>query len=201
VADEDRAVIVHSVRLPLFGGMTVEQAKARAGVLGLDPDSREARLVRLEQVDTGWEAVVRFEVGAKGVVPVGVEVRSTRGELLTRAVWDRVRLQQVMDEAVALVAWLGPVSRRPDQAEPFERRPQNRGRGKGRPAQYSDEHYRRVGAVYMAAVGDATTRHAPVRAVAKAFASEVEGDLLAANDKRARSWVREARRRGYIREE
>jgi hypothetical protein len=116
-------------------------------------------------------------------------------------VWDRVRLIEVIDEAVALVAWLGPVSRHPERAEPFERRPQRRGRGKGRPAQYSDERYRRVGAVYMAAFADATTRHAPVRAVAKAFAGEVEGNLLAANDKRARSWVREARRRGYIREE
>jgi hypothetical protein len=191
---------VHRVRVPL-GAMTVEQAKARAGAVGIDPNSREALLVGLEQVDTGWEAVVRFEVGAKGIVPIGVEIVSTRVEPITRTVWDRVRLIEVIDEAVALVAWLGPVSRHPERAEPFERRPQRRGRGKGRPAQYSDEHYRRVGAVYMAAFADATTRHAPVRAVAKAFAGEVEGNLLAANDKRARSWVREARRRGYIREE
>ena len=61
MADGGKAVVVHRVRVPL-GAMTVEQAKARAVAVGIDPNSREALLVGLEQVDTGWEAVVRFEV-------------------------------------------------------------------------------------------------------------------------------------------
>jgi hypothetical protein len=196
MAEDDRPAVVHRVRVPI-GGMTVEQAKERARSLGL-ADSPETRLlIGLEQVDTGWEAVVRFEVGAAGVVPVGVEVVSTRGEPLTRAVWERIRLREVMDEAAAMVAWLGPVTKHPEQAQPFETKPQRRGRGKGRPSIYSDDHYRRVGSVYMAA---AKHRQSPVRAVAKAFEAEFPG-LSDKGDRRARSWVREARRRGYIREE
>jgi hypothetical protein len=188
--------VVHLVRVPI-GGMTVQQAKMRAKSLGL-ADTPETRvLVGLEQVDTGWEAVVRFEVGSAGVVATGVEIRSTRGEPLTRVVWDRVRLAERIAEAAQLVAWLGPVTKHPERAQPFETKPQKRGRAKGRPAVYNDDHYRRVGSVYTAARADGVW---PVRAVAKAFANDFPG-LDNTEDKRPRSWVREARRRGYIAEE
>jgi len=188
---------VQPVVVPLFVGVSVEAARERAAAFGLDPGSPAARLVALEHPAADWEAVVTFEVGAGGVVPTGVEVRSTRGEPVTRGVWDRVRLAAVIDEAARLVAWLGPVNRHPERAQPFETRPQHRGRAKGRPFVYSDDHYRRVGRVYRAAeVAGAP----PVRAVALAFAGAFPG-LTDPTDRRARSWVRAARARGYIADE
>jgi len=163
----------------------------------MDPESPIARFMAgIEQIDTGWLAVVTFEVGAAGPVATGFEVRSTQGKPVTRAVWDRVRVGHLIDEAAALVAWLGPVTKHPERAEPFETRPQRRGRGRGAPARYSDEHYRRVGQVYMAALAE---RMPPVRAVAKAFVGGFPG-LTETRDRRARTWVREARARGYITE-
>lgn len=190
------ARVVHRVKCPI-GGMTVADARSRAEDLGLDPDWPQDRfLLALEQVETGWEAVVTFEIGAAGVVPVGVAVQSTRGEPVTRAMWDRLRPAEIIAEAAATVAWLGPITGHPERAQPFETRPQKRGRGKGRPPIYSDDHYRRVAVVYMAAKMEGLP---PVRAVAKAFEDQFPG-VTAPKDRRARAWVRAARGRGYITE-
>jgi len=191
--DQNAGPIKHRVRVPI-DGMTVAEARARVKELGLDPNSREARLVAVEQAEPEWEAVVTFDVGASGAVATGVEVRSTCGRPVSRAVWDRVRVAEVIAEAAAMVAWLGPITRQPERAAPF--RDSQRPRGPGRPPEYDDEHYRRVGQVYMAA---REAGLAPVRAVARAF--EDSGrfrELTAPTDRRARYWVRAARARGYI---
>jgi len=170
----------------------VAQARARAERHGIDPDSREARLVvALEAPEAEWEAVVTFEVGAAGTIPTGVEIRSTQGQRVTRGVWDRVRLAGVIREAEALTEWLAPL-KRGGQPLPASDRP----RSPGRPRLYDDDHYRRVGAVHMAAQAEGS---APVRAVARAFAEQFPG-LTDPTDRRARTWVRAAKRLGFIAE-
>lgn len=186
----------HCVVVPL-DGQTVGGARARAEALGLDPDSPHARLVgALEYVEPDWEVAVTFEVGSDGAVPVGVEVRSLRGEALTRAVWDRVRPANVIREARDSVAWFHPelAAEFTDPGTAFRR---------GRPPEYPDEFYRRVGQVYMTALAE---HESPVRTVARAWEgkphpgrpSEILTGLLSTTDKRARAWVRAARARGYI---
>ncbi len=116
---------------------------------------------------------------------------------MTRAVWDRVRLAEVVREAAAQADWLAPVA----GTEPIEQ--PTRAARTGRPAEYTDEHYRAVGRVYSAAVAEGQP---PVRAVARAFEGrphptrpdERLSGLLRTSDKRARTWVRAARARGYI---
>ena len=186
--------IRHRVVVPI-DGWTVADALERVKALGIDPASREARLVSLEAPQPDWEAAVTFEVGAQGAVPTGVEVRSTQGKRLTRAVWDRVRVGEVLGEAAAVARWLAPVTRA--DVTPFETEPQHRGRGMGRPSVYSDAHYRRVADVYRAALA---AGRPPVRAVAQAFAGGAPG-LTDSRDARARAWARAARARGYLGEE
>jgi hypothetical protein len=183
--------IRHRVVVPV-DGWTVAHARARAERFGIDPDSREAGVVMaLEDPAPEWEAVVTFEVGAAGTIPTGVEIRSTQGQPVTRRVWDRVRLAEVIREAEALAEWLAPL-KRGGQPLPASSRP----RSPGRPREYDDDHYRRVGAVYMAAKA---AGEAPVRAVARAFAEQFPG-LTGQTDRRARSWVRAAKRLGFIAE-
>ena len=184
--------IIRRVAVPI-GGPTIRDHRARASALGLDPDSREARLVTVEETEPDWQAVVSFEVGSSGAVPISVAIESNRGQPVTRAVWDRVRVAEVIREAAETVAWLGPVVFKPDMITPIAVDDRPRGRGRGRPATYSDAHYRRVADIYS----NAGKR--PVRAVAAAFASDFPG-ITGSTDRRARSWVREARRRGYISE-
>jgi hypothetical protein len=179
--------------------MTVTDRRERIEGLGLDLDNPTARLaVSVEQPEPFWEAVVTFEVGAAGTVPVAIKLQSTRGRPVTAEVWKLVKVGSVIKEAVEQVSWLAPLSRHPEQASPFETGPQQRRWRKGRPAIYSDAHYQRVGQIYMAAVED---NRPPVRAVAQVFADEDPqqwGRLTAGDDKRARAWVRAARARGYI---
>lgn len=186
----ERQPVRHRVTVPLFVGESVADWQARARAHGLDPESREARLVgMLEAPAPEWEAVVTFEVGPAGAIPTGVEVRSTEGQPVTRAVWDRVRLAEVIREAEALAGWLAPM--RPGvQRLPASDKP----RSPGRPRTYDDGHYLRVANVYRAALAEGEP---PVRAVARAFAGEFPG-LTDPRDRRARSWVRTARALGYI---
>lgn len=176
----------------------MERARARASELGLDPESHESRLVGLESAATAWEAIVTFEIGARGAVPTGIELRSTAGERINRKVWDRLRVAQVIGEAAALVAWLAPLSHQPQIAKAFEGSAGGSPR-RGRPPTYSDDHYRRVAQVHLAALASKETkvRSAPVRAVARAFVHEFPG-LTDSDDMRPRSWVRECRARGYV---
>lgn len=188
--------ITHRVVVPI-DGMTVTQAKARASKLGVDPDSPEARLVGLEAPTVIWEAVVRFQIGATGAVPTGLELRSTDGRRITRKAWEAVRMAAVLDEAVNLVNWLAPISKQPGMEKALDsaRRPTRR----GRPRVYSDEELRNVAMVYLAAQAseDQKIRSAPVRAVAKAFEGKYPG-LTGTKDRRARSMVRAARTIGFL---
>jgi len=181
--------IRHRVTVPLFGE-TVADWQARADAFGIDPTTPHARLAgMLEAPAPEWEAVVTFEVGSAGTVPTAVEIRSVNGQALTRAVWQRVRLAEVMREAEALAGWLAPL--KPGRPMlPGSTKP----RSPGRPREYDDEHYRRVANIYLAAVAE---RKPPVRAVAAAFAAAYPG-ITDAHDKRARSWVRAARALGFL---
>lgn len=181
--------------MPLFGS-TVADLRARAEALGLDPDAGETRLALELEVPRGaWEAVVTFEVHDGEAVATGVEVSSTVGQRLTRAVWQRVRLAEVIGEAAAMADWMRPS--RPHQAPlPAAKKPRDPGlRGPGRPREYDDAHYQRVAAIYMKAKEHG--HRAPVRAVARALVKDFPG-LTDRTDARARTWVRTARVRGFI---
>jgi hypothetical protein len=169
------------VLVPLFGD-SVQQRRAAVEREGFDPNSAEGLLIDgLEVSDTGWEAVVAFE----GDLPTGVEIRSTNGARITRAVWDRVRLAEVIADAVAQARWHRP-TRAPAADAP---------KSPGRPRDHSDAHYRRVGKIYRDAL--ATGSGKPVRAVASALVGEFPG-LTSQGDNRARAWVQKARALGFI---
>jgi hypothetical protein len=169
------------VSVPLFGS-SVEQRRAAVEGMGLDPGSAAGRLAdAIETVDAGWEAVVAFE----GDLPTGVEIRSTNGERITRAVWDRVRLAEVIAEAVAQAQWHQPTSAPPADSP----------KSPGRPRDHSDDHYRRVGRIYSDALRTGSGK--PVRAVALALVHEFPG-LTDPGDNRARAWVQKARALGFI---
>lgn len=124
-------------------------------------------------------------------------VRSPTGQEMTRRIWDRVRPAEMIREARDSVAWFHP-----ERSADFTDQRAGARRG-GRPSEYPDEFYRRVGQVYMTALAN---QESPVRAVAKAWKgkphpgmpSKSLGDPTAPGDKRARAWVRTARDRGYI---
>lgn len=192
------APIRYRVVVPVRG-MTAEQATNRAIAAGIAPTSQEARLlVGIEATRTPWEVVVTFEVTASGAEPTAVEVRSTNGEPVTRAVWDVIRPAAVIQEARDMVQWLNPGSETAKSIA--SRATPNRA---GRPPEYTDEHYRAVALVYTAAEAQGLS---PVREVAKAWEgrphprrpSELFSGLTGPNDKRARSWVRAARARGFL---
>ncbi len=138
-----------------------------------------------------------FEISANGAVPTSLELRSTKGEPVSRAVWDSVKPAALIQEARDLVAWLNPDSVAATGLATTTRK------SAGRPPEYTDEHYRNVAMVYSAAVEEGLS---PVREVAKAWegkphprrSSELFSGLTAPTDKRARAWVRAARARGYL---
>lgn len=186
---KDGHPIRHRVTVPLFGG-SVNGWRSRADSLGFDPSTPHGVLVgMLDEPVPKWEAVVTFEVGSAGAVATGVEVRSTDGQPVKRAVWDRVRLAEVIREAEALAAWLAPLRPRAPKL-PESDKPKS----PGRPREYFNDHYQRVSKVYWAALAEGKP---PVRAVARAFVKEFPG-LTDLRDRRARSWVRAARSLGYI---
>lgn len=187
----------HRVIVPL-GGATVAAARSRAIEVGLDPASPEARLLAgIESPHTDWDVVVTFEVGAAGAVPVSLEIRSKRGEAVTRAVWDQVRPAALIQEARDLVAWLAPDSKAAAELATQVRK------GSGRPREYPDEHYRRVAQVYLTASAQGLS---PVREIAKAWEGQVHPGrpserlkgLTSPTDRRARAWARAARTRGFL---
>lgn len=180
----------HRVVVPL-DGLTVEDARAQAAGLGLDPESPHARLLHALQPEPAWEAVVTFDVGADGAVPIGVEVRSTGRERVTRALWDRVKVGEVIREAAAQAAWLAPVLGTPSRAR-IE--PSTSSKGRGAPRRLTDEFLQRVAAVVVTAQEHGEPH---VRAVVREFVKDYPG-LDSPTDKRARYWVRAARARGFL---
>ena len=177
------------VVVPLFAE-SVADRRARADALGLDPDSRVARLVAdMAMPAPDWEAAVDFDAAGQ---PVGFEVRSLTGQPLTPAIYRQVRYAEVLAEAVAQTEYLAPVTGR----EPL---PAVKTR-KGRPRTYDDAHYRRVAKVYADAVAAGSAK--PVRVVARVLSDPAFGfgDLTTPTDHRARSWVRTATALGLISE-
>jgi hypothetical protein len=191
MTDDPPAPIRHRVEVPL-GGLGIADLRAQADRAELDPDQPEVRaLLSLQQPETAWIAAVTFEVGTGGAVPVGVELRSTIGQAVSRKAWDAVKVATVIDQARATAAWLAPVTGRQAPAELAE--PVRTGR-RGRPATYTDDFYRRVARMYQAAekVGQR-----PLRSVARAFESEYPG-LADSGDNRVKSWAAACRARGLL---
>lgn len=186
----------HRVVVPL-SGIPVRQMRRRAEELGLDAGRPEVRgLLALEQVEPAWEAVVTFQLDADAAVAVGIELRSTQGQPVTGAAWQRLKVAQVVQEAREMVSWLRALTEDPEQAEPVvsgDYRP----RSPGRPPTFTSAHYRQVAAVYQAV--RAGGRRDPVQAVAETFEGAYPR-LTERGDHRARGWVAEARARGYITE-
>ncbi len=202
------------VTVPLGGDDSPTYAELReyAAGIGLDIDSdvygSAAMAVALLHDDptAPWEATVTWRWAERRWTPVAVELRSRTGEPVTANAWRAVRPAAVIEDTRARLQWGHGATAthlagrgEADAAEVVRRvgdgltveapaRP-------GRPPVYSDKHYWEVGAVYSRAKATASQR--PVRAVARAFAERFPG-VDGARDTRAKAWVREARRRGYI---
>jgi len=185
------APIRHRVEVPL-GGLGIADLRAQADRAELDPDQPEVRaLLSLQQPETAWIAAVTFEVHTAGAVPVGVELKSTIGQAVSRKAWDAVKVATVIDEARATASWLAPVTGRQAPAE--IEAPARTGQ-RGRPATYTNAHYRRVARMYQAAekVGQR-----PLRAVARAFEHDYPG-IADTGDYRVKAWAAAARAKGYL---
>jgi hypothetical protein len=174
------------VILPLFGE-TVADWRQRARDAGLDPASPLGVFAgMIETPEPAWEAIVTFD----GDIATGVEIHSLRGEPLTRAVWDRVRMAEVIAEAAAMVAWLAPVRKSSGTAPSLGAR-----RSPGRPRDHDDDHYRGVADAYNNAVAQGSRQ--PRRAVAKALEREFPG-ITDKDDHRVRAWIDKAQALGFI---
>lgn len=191
MSDGRDSPLLHRAEVPI-DGLTVAELRERAESSGLDPDRPEVRaLLSLQQPEATWVASVTFEVRPDGAVPVAVELRSTTGQAVSRKAWDSIKVATVIAEARTSAEWLAPATGRTAPAELAE--PVRTGR-RGRPPTYSDEHYRRVARVYLAAVA---AGERPLRAVARAFEGEYPG-LADSGDNRVKSWAVACRARGLL---
>lgn len=150
-----------------------------------------------------WAVIVTWGLDGDHYVVSGVELRAMHGQPVDAAAWRAVRLAEVVErarrETVALREAVGGLldrARVPHEPLPEALKTTSQPR-RGRPADYTREHYERVARIYTEALTARTRRRSPVRAVAQALAAEFPG-LDSSSDNRARGWVRQARRLGLI---
>lgn len=144
-----------------------------------------------------WLATVTWDLDADDARPVAVELRAQQGQQVTAEAWRAVNVGSIIRETRARLRYVYQrISDRLDYGDAaalatagrsaLEGQPR-----RGRPPVYDDAHFERVAAIYN---GAAKT---PVRAVAEVLAGELR-DPHILKDNRAKTWVREARRRGLI---
>lgn len=198
---------------------TYAELRGYADEIGLDPDSGLGALgmaaaVLRDDPSAPWEVSVTWQPSGPETeaswTPVAVELRARTGQPVTADAWRSVRVGQVVEDTRHRLAWglsragdylaqhEGPAAAAGARSAADRLADQPEGTGPGRPPTYDDDHYREVGAVYRAAVRTGSRR--PRRAVADVLADRYPG-ADARGDTRAKAWVREARRRGYIEQE
>jgi hypothetical protein len=186
--------------------------------VGPSPPFTWAALVAFEEgrapYPAPYAARVTWQVADGRAVPTAVTLHAMHGQAVTAQAWRSVRLSEVIERSrgmAGMVAGLpaevhrmgnavGRALGKEAQPEPphvahsraaaqaFRRHPE---RKRGGPPQFSEDHYRRVAEVYLAAV--AVSDPHPVLAVVKAFGGDPRTDRV-----RAKGWVAQARRRGLI---